>query len=255
MKPTLLILGGTTEARQLAGRLASRGDLALTLSLAGRTRAPLPQPVPMRSGGFGGAEGLADHLRRHNVDYLIDATHPYAARISQNARLAAAAAGIPLLTLLRPAWQPQRGDRWTLVDDVKAAVAALGTAPRRVFVALGRNEIGPLIEAPQHFYILRSVDPIEPPLPLPRVTYLVARGPFTREADAQVLASHGIDALIVKNSGGASTYGKIEAARERGIEVIMLRRPPVSGGASVSSVEAAEAALDHWLASRKARGE
>src|SRR5690606_10407150 len=104
--------GGTGEARELAGKLASRPDLSVTLSLAGRTRAPAGQPVPVRIGGFGGAQGLADHMRRHAVTLLIDATHPFAARISANAAEAARIAGTPILALRRPAWEQADGDRW-----------------------------------------------------------------------------------------------------------------------------------------------
>ena len=146
----ILILGGTTEARRLAEGLARRHDLAVTLSLAGRTAHPVAQPVPVRIGGFGGAQGLADYLAAERIDALIDATHPYAAIIAANAARAAGAAGVPLLGLRRPPWMAVAGDRWIEVDDVAAAVRALGEAPRRVFLALGRNEIAAFETAPQH---------------------------------------------------------------------------------------------------------
>ncbi|MGE6741085.1 cobalt-precorrin-6A reductase [Allorhizobium pseudoryzae] len=225
MNASILILGGTTEARQLAERLGETGRFRLELSLAGRTKAPVRQPVPLRIGGFGGAEGLGRYLTEHGFDLLVDATHPYAAKISANAARAADLTGIPLVTLRRPGWEQQSGDRWREVDSVEAAVTALGELPRRAFLALGRQELLPFEAAPQHAYLVRSVDPVEPPLDLPTVTYLTARGPFEEVDEWALLTGHGIEAIVCKNSGGMASYGKITAARELGIEVIMIRRP------------------------------
>jgi precorrin-6A/cobalt-precorrin-6A reductase len=250
----ILILGGTTEARLLAERLAGRADLEVTLSLAGRTIAPARQPVPVRSGGFGGAAGLADYLAREHVDVLIDATHPYAAGISANAWAAAQVSGVRFVALRRPPWIGIAGDRWTDVENVRDAVRALGEKPRRVLVALGRNEIAPLVDAPQHFYLIRSVDPVDPPLRLPQAAYVTGRGPFAEAGEQALMRTHGIDAVIAKNSGGDATYGKIAAARSLGIEVIMLRRPPSPEAPSVETVEEAIAWLDHALTSAAARG-
>jgi precorrin-6A/cobalt-precorrin-6A reductase len=252
--PRILILGGTAEARLLAGRLAERADLDVTLSLAGRTVAPVAQPVPVRSGGFGGAIGLADYLVRECIDVLIDATHPYATVISANAAAAAQETAVKFVALRRAPWVARAGDHWTEVTDVGEAVRALGQKPRRVFVALGRNELAPFLSAPQHFYLVRSVDPVEPPLPLPRVTYVTGRGPFAEADDRALMTTHGVDALIAKNSGGTATYGKISAARALGIEVIMLRRPPALDGLAVETVEDVIAWLDHALTSAAARG-
>ncbi len=252
--PRILILGGTTEARQLAGRLAGRGDVDVTLSLAGRTAAPAAQGVPVRSGGFGGADGLADYLAQERIDVLIDATHPYAKIMSANAVAAARKAGVPLICLWRRPWIAVAGDRWTEVADVGEAVRALGHAPRRVFVALGRNELTPLVEAPQHHYLIRSVDPVEPPLALPHATYVTGRGPFSEADDRALMREHRIDAVIAKNSGGSATYGKIAGARALSIEVIKLRRPPKPAGETVESVDEAIAWLDHALTSAAARG-
>jgi len=240
----VLILGGTTEARGLAERLAGRTGLDITLSLAGRTTAPVPLPVPIRSGGFGGAEGLTDYLTRERIGILIDATHPYASAISANAAAAARQAGVAFLALRRPPWLKTAGDRWTEVSDVSAAMAALGNAPRRVFVALGRNELAPFIKAPQHHYLIRSVDPVEPPLPLPRVEYVTGRGPFSETDDFALLKSYRIEVIVAKNSGGAATYGKIAAARALSLDVIMLRRPGLPDTPAVATVEEAVAWLD-----------
>jgi len=250
----VLILGGTTEARQLAERLAPRRDLDVTLSLAGRTSNPVPHPVPLRVGGFGGAGGLADYLKAERIDRLIDATHPYAAQMSVNAVSAAAQARVPLLALRRPAWTAVMGDRWTEVADSRAAAQALGAVPRRVFLALGRNEIAPFESAPQHFYLVRSVDPVEPPLAVPHATYIQARGPFREEDDRALLVAHAIDTVVSKNSGGAAAYGKIAAARALGIEVILLRRPTLPEVPAVGTIEDAVAWLDHAPASCADRG-
>jgi precorrin-6A/cobalt-precorrin-6A reductase len=250
----ILILGGTTEARQLAGHLAGRAGLEVTLSLAGRTASPAAQPVPIRVGGFGGGEGLAKYLISERIDALIDATHPYANVISANAVEAARRSGVQLVALRRPPWIKVPGDRWTEVSDVSEAVRELGQTPRRVFVALGRNELKPLRDAPQHYYLIRSVDPVDPPLPLPSAAYVTGRGPFGEADDRELMTEHRIDVVIAKNSGGPATYGKIAAARTRGIDVIMLRRPAAPDGAAVETIEDAVAWLDHALTSATARG-
>jgi precorrin-6A/cobalt-precorrin-6A reductase len=227
----ILILGGTAEARQLAGLLATRAEFSTILSLAGRTAAPAAQPVPVRTGGFGGAAGLAEYLAAERIDVLIDATHPYAATMSANAALAAARAGRPLLALRRPPWTAVEGDRWIEVGDAAEAVRVLGEAPRAVFLALGRQEIAPFAAAAQHRYLVRSVDPVEPALAVPHAIYITARGPFAEADERALLARHGIDAIVAKNSGGESSYGKIAAARALGVPVVLLRRPsPDDGG-------------------------
>jgi precorrin-6A/cobalt-precorrin-6A reductase len=273
----VLILGGTMEARQLAERLAKRADLAVTLSLAGRTAAPALPPVPVRVGGFGGAQGLADYLLGQKIDILIDATHPYAAMISSNAAAAAPRARVALLALRRPGWTPVAGDRWVEVEDVAGAVQALGSAPRRAFLALGRKEIEPFTSAPQHSYLVRSVEPVTPPLMVPHAAYITARGPFAEADERTMLEQHRIDIIVAKNSGGPATYGKIAAARALSLPVIMLRRPlpppypppqagegirrippPLAGegreGAAVETVDDAVAWLDHVSAPAAARG-
>jgi precorrin-6A/cobalt-precorrin-6A reductase len=226
----VLILGGTSEARALAAALAERKEFSVTLSLAGRTAEPLPQPVPVRIGGFGGPEGLAEHLRNEHIDVLIDATHPYAATISANATIAAAKAGVKLLAMRRPPWAKVAGDDWTEVDGIDAAVEALGSAPRRVFLTLGRKEIGPFATAPQHAYLVRSVDPVDPPLAVPHAIYLTARGPFSEVDDRALLERHRMEVIVAKNSGGEASYGKIAAARALHLPVILLKRPVLPEG-------------------------
>jgi precorrin-6A/cobalt-precorrin-6A reductase len=250
----ILILGGTAESRALAGRLAETGRFDVTLSLAGRTAKPLAQPVPVRSGGFGGAEGLAGYLHDAKIDVLIDATHPYADAISANAARAAALGGVPLIALRRAAWEKVPGDQWIETETIAAAVAALGAAPRRVFLALGRNEIAPFADAPQHTYLVRSVDPVDPPLAVPHAIYLMARGPFSAADDRALLERHRIDVVVAKNSGGDATYGKIAASRALHLPVIMLKRPALPEVESVETVDEVLARLDHAVTSAASRG-
>ncbi len=238
----------------LGERLARRGDLEVTLSLAGRTASPVPHAVPIRVGGFGGAPGLAAYLAAERIDVLIDATHPYATVISANAAAAARQTGVRFVALRRPPWTAVAGDRWIEVNDTSAAVNAIGAESRCVFVALGRNELAPFSRAPQHRYLIRSVDPVDPPLSLPSVAYVTARGPFSEADDGALLKAHGIEVVIAKNSGGPAAYGKIAAARALGIEVILVRRPPAPSGPSVEGVNEALAWLDHALTSAAARG-
>lgn len=247
MTHRILILGGTTEARQLAGKLAARADISVMLSLAGRTENPAAQGVPVRVGGFGGAGGLAAYLRQNKIDLLIDATHPYAARISANAAEAARMTGVPIVALRRPGWEAVEGDRWTLVDTVASAVTALGSVPRRVFLALGRQEVAAFEAAPRHHYLIRSVDPVEPRLAVPDAAYLLARGPFHEVDERALLESRGIEVVVSKNSGGEATYGKIAAARALGVEVVMIRRPALPDVTSAGTIESLAAMVDHFL--------
>jgi len=174
--------------------------------------------------------------------------------MSANAAAAARQAGVALIAFRRPPWRAVAGDRWTEALDVADAVHRLGERPRRVFVTLGRTELAPLSRAPQHSYLIRSVDPVEPPLPLPRVNYVTDRGPFSAADDRALMSAHAIDAVIAKNSGGTATYGKIAAARALGIDVIMLRRPAPPDAPAVETVEEVIAWLDHAIASAMARG-
>jgi precorrin-6A/cobalt-precorrin-6A reductase len=250
----ILILGGTTEARLLAGRLAERDDIAVTLSLAGRTAKPLPQPVPVRVGGFGGTDGLARYLHDENIDALIDATHPYADTISATAVRAAAQARVPFLALRRPPWEKVQGDQWIEVASVNDAVESLGKAPRRVFLALGRKEIEPFARAPQHTYLVRSVDPVDPPLAVPHAIYLTACGPFSEAGDRTLLERHRIDVIVAKNSGGVASHGKIAAARALHLPVVMLTRPALPDIEAVETVEDVVAWLDHAVTAAATRG-
>lgn len=242
MPPNLLILGGTTEAAALCRRIADLG-LAATVSLAGRVADPAPLALPQRVGGFGGAQGLAEYIRAHRITHLIDATHPFAATISANAVQASAATGTPLIALTRPAWQPQAGDDWQVVPDIPAAVAALDRPAERVFLAVGRMHLDAFAAHPQHFYLLRLVDPPKAPLPFPNYHALIARGPFSESDDRALLQDHRITRILSKNSGGTGAVAKITAARALGLPVLMIDRPAIPLRAEVGSVTAV---LD-WL--------
>ncbi|HEY0212252.1 MAG TPA: cobalt-precorrin-6A reductase [Paenirhodobacter sp.] len=222
MRP-ILILGGTTEASQLAAALDAR-QIPAILSYAGRTAAPRAQPVPVRIGGFGGADGLAAWLRTQNIGRVIDATHPFAAQISRNAIAASAMTGVPLLVLERPAWVRAAADRWTRVADIAAAVAALPPRAHRIFLAIGRQHLA-AFAARRHHYLLRLVDPPTDPLPLPDCHVEIARGPFDVTADIGLLRDHRIDLIVAKNAGGTGAEAKLTAARTLGLPVIMIDRP------------------------------
>lgn len=239
----VLILGGTTEASALARRLADRADIAATLSLAGRTAKPMSHPIPTRVGGFGGAEGLARHLREERIDVLIDATHPFAARISANAAQAARATGTPLAAFTRPPWTPVAGDRWIEVADTEAAALALGEAPRRVLLTVGRLGLAAFRAAPQHRYVVRTIDPPEPAELPPDHRLILDRGPFDRAAEARLMDEAGIEIVVTKNSGGTATYGKIEAARALKLPVVMVTPPAPEDVPRFHDVEAVMAFL------------
>jgi precorrin-6A/cobalt-precorrin-6A reductase len=254
MRKRILILGGTTEAREFAKAVSARGDLEATLSLAGRTAAPLPQSVPVRRGGFGGIAGLVEYMRKQQIGALIDATHPYAAAISAHALCAASQTNTPIITLSRPPWGAVAGDQWVEVQSVQEAVSTLGPKPRNVFLTLGRQELGHFASAPHHHYWIRSVDPVEPALAVPHARYILARGPFEEEQERTLLLAHAIDVVVAKNSGGLATYGKIAAARTLGIPVMLLRRPPESAVPRVATVGEAIGWLDHVLNTPADRG-
>lgn len=239
----------------MAGKLAEESGYRLLLSMAGRTRDPVPQPVPMRSGGFGGADGLAAFITENGFDLLVDATHPYAARISTNAAKAAEIANVPLIALERPAWEKRDGDDWQDVANVEAAVNALGPHSEHAFLALGRQELLPFETSPQHHYLIRSVDPVEPPLRVPHASYITARGPFAVEDEIELLRENRIRFIVSKNSGGTAAYAKIEAARKLGISVLMIARPPRPAGMTVPTINAALAAIRHQLSLMDERGE
>ena len=244
-KRRLLILGGTPEAARLArGAIERFGPgLEVISSLAGRTKNPAPIPGRMRSGGFGGPEGLADYLERDAVAFVIDATHPFAATISAHAGAACDAKGVPRLMLVRPPWKREATDRWIEVDTVEAAAEALKRMGRRVFLTVGAGEIAPFGALERHWFLVRLIEAPQAPLPLHRHEVIASRGPFTVAGERELLERHRIGVLVSKLSGGKATEAKIIAARALELPVVMVRRPAPAPGACVETVDEA---LD-WL--------
>ncbi|MGY1621305.1 cobalt-precorrin-6A reductase [Geodermatophilus sp. SYSU D00965] len=241
MTGRVLVLGGTGEARRLAGRLVEEGVDVLS-SLAGRVADPVLPPGEVRVGGFGGVEGLAAAL--HGVAALVDATHPFAATMTAHAAAAAAATGTPLLRLQRPGWTAGPGDDWRWVDSLaEAAQAVAGSGS--VFLSTGRQGLAAFAGL-RGRCLVRAVDPPSPPLPA-RTTVVLARGPFTVEEERALLREHAVEVVVTKDSGGGMTAAKLTAARELGLPVVVVRRPPVPPGVPV--VATVEEALA-WLRAR-----
>jgi precorrin-6A/cobalt-precorrin-6A reductase len=234
--PHLLILGGTAEAAALATALSGR--LRVTVSLAGRTGSPTLPPGEIRIGGFGGADGLAAWLQANAVDLVVDATHPFAAAISAHAAEACAQLGLPRLRLQRPAWQQDPRDRWIDVEDAAAAARALALLGGRCFVTIGVQELAAFAGLLEVWLLIRLITPPKTPLDLGPHELLFGRGPFSLDAERLLLEHHRITSLVTKASGGPATEAKIVAARDAGLPVIMIRRPPPPSGPVVDSVEA-----------------
>jgi precorrin-6A/cobalt-precorrin-6A reductase len=243
----LLILGGTADANRLAGAMARDARIDAVLSYAGRTENPTPPPIAYRVGGFGGVEGQVDYLRENGIDRVVDATHPFAAQMSAHAVDACARISVPLLALERSPWQRQAGDNWIEVETIAAAVAALGDAPRRVFLGIGRQNLDAFAAQPQHSYLVRLVDPPRAALPLPKVEVMVGRGPFDRSSDRAMLQRFEADIVVAKNAGGEAAVAKIDAARDLGLPVVMIRRPKIPPRPAVDSVADVLRWLDHAL--------
>ena len=239
-------MGGTTEASLAARALADAGVDAV-FSYAGRTDAPAQQPLPMRVGGFGGVQGLVDYLQREGMTHVIDATHPFAAQMSRNAYAACGALGLPLLSLQRAPWVAGEGDDWHHVGDIAQAVAALPSAPARVFLATGKQNLAPFAALPQHHFLLRLVDAPAAP-PLPNCSVVIAKGPFDVAGDTALLAQHCITHIIAKNAGGQGASAKLEAARALGLPVLMIARPDAPLRDTAETIKA----MMDWLAHHNA---
>ncbi|UBU09398.1 cobalt-precorrin-6A reductase [Nonomuraea gerenzanensis] len=241
----VLILGGTAEARALAAELAARPATHVVSSLAGRVSNPRLPVGEVREGGFGGPGGLAAFLAEERIDALVDATHPFAERMTASAAAASSATGVPLLVLRRPGWQEGDGDAWHRVGSLHAA-AALLTTGLRVFLTTGRRSLPIFAGLPGVWLLARSVDPPEPPVP-PHVHVLLDRGPYTVEGERALIREHRLNILVTKDSGGQLTAAKLTAARELGLPVIMVNRPPLPPG--VRLVDTVAAATE-WAAAQ-----
>lgn len=238
----LLILGGTSEAADLALALSAVADLRVVTSLAGRTRAPRLLAGEVRTGGFGGVDGLRQFLRDRNINAVIDATHPFAAQMSTHAATACLEETIPRLGLVRPLWPRHDGDYWIEVADAEAAAAALPGVASRVFLSTGHRDLEAFAGLDDLWFLIRTVEPVDGRLPR-QAHFIQARGPFEEDAEVALFRNHQVDAVVTKASGGAATYSKIAAARRLGLPVVMIRRPPPPAGPAVVTVQAAVA----WL--------
>lgn len=238
MSPRVLVLGGTGEARRLATALVDDGFDVLS-SLAGRVADPVLPPGEVRIGGFGGATGLVDWLWANPVGAVVDATHPFATTMTASAAGAAEVVGVPLLRLQRPGWSAQPGDDWRWVgslQDAADAVQGFGC----VFLTTGRQGLAAFAGLTAHC-LVRSVDPPEPPLPA-HTTVVLGRGPFSLDDELALMGEHAVDVVVTKDSGGAMTAAKLAAARQLGLPVVLVRRPPLPEGVpTVATVEDARA--------------
>ena len=222
---TVLLLAGTREAADIAKALAAKG-ISAEASLAGATRAPKPMPLPTRSGGFGGAQGFANYLRESGITAVLDATHPFAARISARSLAVCRQMGIPYAQVMRPPWQAGEGDRWTPLADEAQAADHVGRGAV-VFLATGRQTLERFAPLAQKdcTLICRQIDPPEGAFPFPKGDFLVGRPPFSVEDEIALFQVLGVDWLIVKNAGGEAPRSKLTAARVLGIPVGMIARP------------------------------
>lgn len=232
----ILLLGGTTEASQMAETFVTRGMDAV-FSYAGRTNAPLAQPLPTRVGGFGGVDGLATYLAAENITHVVDATHPFAAGMSRNAHAACTRCAVSSIRLERPAWQAGDGDNWTFLPSIDGIPAALPDDPSRIFLAIGKQQIGLFAAKPQHHYLLRLVDQPSAALPLPDTAVVIARGPFDVAGDIALMRAHRITHVVAKNSGGQGARAKLEAARMLGLPVLMAQRPVLPDASIAGSIK------------------
>ena len=217
------------------------------LSLAGATANPAPVPIPQRVGGFGGPEGLAAYLQAERIDAVVDATHPFASRMSANAMAGCSATNTPLVVFTRPPWVREPGDRWIEVATMDDAVAALGLRPKAVFLTQGRLQLTAFTRAPQHRYVVRAIDRPAAIDALPKCKLILARGPFSLADELALMQREQIEALVTKNSGGPATYAKIVAARALDIEVVIMRQPPAPETETLHDLDAVLA----WIAAHR----
>ena len=232
----ILVLGGTRDAVRFATALSALEDVRVIYSLAGVTREPIVPACEVRTGGFGGVEGLQRYLEDARIDGVLDATHPFAARMAMHAAQACGAVQIPRLKYLRPAWEPEEGDAWTQIVSAEEALSHLAAA-RRIFLTIGVRELEPFAGLSNAWFLVRFINSPDGPLPLPRHEVLIDRGPFSLDGEMDLMSRYKIDALVTKNSGGQLVTAKLTAARRLGIPVLMIKRPRAPAG-SVISLEA-----------------
>lgn len=244
----LMILGGTAEAAALARDVANRwgGKIDMITALAGRLGRRPDLPGRLRIGGFGGTDGLAAYLESENIDALVDATHPFAAIISVHAEDAANQVGVPRLALLRAPWRAQTGDDWRPAPNLTEAAHMIPAIGARAFLTTGIGGLESFAAIPETWYLVRLMAPPKQPPPLRHHETVIGRPPYALESERRLLREHDIAVTVTKNSGGGATEAKLTAAREAGIPVIMIERPPPPGGETAGDVESTMA----WIAAR-----
>lgn len=238
----VLIFGGTTEAVELGRVVGQIDQIEVFVSLAGRTKNPKITNLNTRIGGFGGISGLRKYLQQMRIDAVIDATHPFATQISIHVAIAAQECHIPHLILVRPPWEKQPGDNWIEVENLEQAAETLVNVGQRVFLTIGRQEISTFARLEKIWFLMRMIDPPQAG-EIPTGEIILDTGPFSWQSDRELLITHQIDHIVSKNSGGDATYGKVIAARELNIPIIMVKRPSVPESVQVATVESAV----NWL--------
>ncbi len=242
MTKRILILGGTSDALKLADALSTQPDFSVIYSLAGRVEQPRLPNCETRIGGFGGVDGLSRYLTDQRIHAVVDATHPFAATITQHVEQASHQSGVPLLALVRPPWTAVDGDIWHEAPNLQHAADLIPHMGKRIFLAIGRQEVSTFAPCTDAYFLIRAIEPPDDPLP-PHRNILLARGPFHLEEELKLLRDHAIDLVVTKNSGGPATYPKIQAARQLQIHVIMMQRPTAPQAPKVASV----ASILPWL--------
>jgi len=239
--PRILLLAGSSEASELATRLAAYPGVAVTSSFAGRVKALSIPPGDVRIGGFGGPKGLARWMEQEHIAGVIDATHPFTAHMPHHVVLACRSANVPHLRVLRPQWEPESGDQWTVVPDLAAAAAHLReSGARRVFLTTGRQELAPFAHCdPDMWFLVRAIE-MPDPVPLRHAEVVLSRGPFSLDDETAIMRTHRIDTLVTKNSGGSAAAAKLAAARALGVGVVMIARPSTEGPSVGTTDEAIE---------------
>ncbi len=260
MQKQILLLGGSSEAFTLAQTLEQHPRFKVISSLAGRTSLPRKPVGKYRTGGFGGLDGLISYLQTNSIEAIIDATHPFASKMSQTANQAALTTNIPILHLWRPAWQKKPDDNWIEVNTMQEAATALKTDHSPAFLTIGRLELAPFLSRPDLDFLVRAIEPPKKSEQKTQLTpqgqeqdwpenftFIYAKGPFCYEQEQSLIQKHNIKTIVTKNSGGPAAYAKLDVARALKLPVIMVNRPPKPNGPTVATPDEAITWLEKTL--------
>ncbi len=242
----ILLLGGSSEGAELNTILASCDQTDVITSLAGATKSPNKMAGEVITGGFGGVNGLSNFIKSHDISMIIDATHPFADKISQNSHKAAQKNDIPLLRLVRPIWKPESGDRWIYAANMARSAESL-EGWHNPFLSIGRKDLNAFSQLSDKQFLVRTIDMVDFSPSHSTVHLIQGRGPFELADEIQLMKTHKIDVLVSKNSGGNETYAKIEAARELQIPVVIIERPSEPSDHKYETVNDLLSAMDAWL--------